>query len=108
MRKTIAACTLALALASPLVLGGCTNPRDPTQRAVAGGLMGGAGGLAVGNMLGIDPATAGIVGALGGAGTGYITGSERRGGRYPGHGIYGRGGGHPGHGPQYQRGYWTR
>ena len=49
MRRTMI--ILALALSASGVTG-CTNPYDPGQRALGGGLIGGAGGAAVGGLAG--------------------------------------------------------
>lgn len=64
------ACVLAIGS-----LAACTNPYDPGQRAVGGGLLGAGAGAAVGALAG--GGTGAAVGALAGgalgAGTGYIT-----------------------------------
>jgi hypothetical protein len=72
------ALTLA-ALGLALGLGACTDPYDPGQRAVGGGLIGGAGGAALGGALGggTGALIGGLSGAAVGAGTGYITTPQR-------------------------------
>jgi hypothetical protein len=52
-----------------LVLASCTNPYDPTQRAVGGGLLGAGAGAAIGG------AAAGGTGAAIGAATGGAVGA---------------------------------
>lgn len=53
----------------------CTDPYDPGQRSVAGGLLGAGFGAAVGGLAGGgDGALIGtLAGGVAGAGTGYIT-----------------------------------
>ncbi len=70
MTKTptaIAAILLALGLA------GCTNPYDPGQRAIGGGLIGAGAGAAIGAMAGGGPGAA--IGAGAGGALGAITGA---------------------------------
>lgn len=63
----------AAALGLGLLLGGCTNPYDPGQRAVGGGLIGAGTGAAIGGLAGGGRGAAagaligGAVGAVGGA-----------------------------------------
>jgi hypothetical protein len=87
-------------------LSACTNPYDPVQRAVGGGLLGGGSGAAIGAAAGGGPGAAlgaaigGAVGVLGGAATtppppGYYG--------YPG-GYYGYPG-YPYGSPSYAYGY---
>jgi hypothetical protein len=58
-----------------LALAGCTNPYDPCQRAVGGGLLGAGAGAAIGGAVGgghgaaLGAAIGGATGALGGAAT---------------------------------------
>lgn len=52
-----------------VALAGCTNPYDPTQRAVGGGLLGAGAGAAIGG------AAAGGTGAAIGAATGGAVGA---------------------------------
>src|SRR5712691_4394022 len=65
----------AVGLALVLGLAGCTNPYDPVQRAVGGGLLGAGSGAAIGAAAGGGPGAAlgaaigGAVGVLGGAAT---------------------------------------
>lgn len=73
MRRVIAPCALALGLA--IGVAGCTNPYDPGQRAVGGGLIGAGTGAAIGGIAGGGRGAAtgaligGAVGALGGVAT---------------------------------------
>ena len=69
MRRTLIIVTVAL---GTLGVAGCTNPYDPGQRAVGGGLIGGAeiGGLAGG---GTGALIGGGLGAAGGAIAGAAT-----------------------------------
>ncbi len=64
-----------LALAASLGLGACTNPYDPGQRAVGGGLLGAGAGAAIGGIAGggRGAAIGALTGGALGAGTGYIT-----------------------------------
>lgn len=65
----VASAAMILALAS------CTNPYDPGQRAVGGGLLGAGAGAAIGGIAGggrgaaIGAATGGALGAITGAAT---------------------------------------
>ena len=58
-----------------LALGGCTDPYDPGQRAVGGGLLGAGGGALIGGIAGggtgagIGALAGGALGAVGGAAT---------------------------------------
>jgi hypothetical protein len=67
-------------LSVALGLGACTNPNDPSQRAVGGGLIGGAAGAGIGGLAGGGSGAliGGLAGAAVGAGTGYITTPQRR------------------------------
>jgi hypothetical protein len=58
----------------------CTNPNDPGQRAVGGGLIGGAAGAGLGALAGggTGALIGGVAGAAVGAGTGYVTTPQRR------------------------------
>lgn len=73
MPRWIAPATLALAMMAALT--GCTDPYDPGQRAVGGGLMGAGAGAAIGGLAGGGHGAAagaligGAVGAVGGAAT---------------------------------------
>ncbi len=72
MNKTIA---LSLTLVAGLGLSACTDPYDPGQRAVGGGLLGAGAGAALGGIAGggrgaaIGALAGGGIGALGGAAT---------------------------------------
>lgn len=67
--------SLPLALLALLGVSACTNPYDPGQRAVGGGLIGAGAGAAIGGLAGggTGAAIGGLTGAAVGAGTGYIT-----------------------------------
>ncbi|MBV8096536.1 MAG: cell envelope biogenesis protein OmpA [Acetobacteraceae bacterium] len=58
-----------------VLLAGCTNPYDPGQRAVGGGLLGAGAGAALGGLVGgghgpaIGALAGGALGAVGGAAT---------------------------------------
>jgi hypothetical protein len=67
-------------LSIALGLGACTNPNDPGQRAVGGGLIGGAAGAGIGGLAGGGSGAliGGLAGAAVGAGTGYVTTPQRR------------------------------
>ena len=73
MRKLLAPAAVATCLA--VGLGGCTNPYDPGQRAVGGGLLGAGAGAAIGGIAGggrgaaIGALAGGALGAAGGAAT---------------------------------------
>jgi hypothetical protein len=64
-----------IALALALALSACTNPYDPGQRAVGGGLIGAGAGAAIGAAAGggrgaaIGAASGGALGAITGAAT---------------------------------------
>ncbi len=66
---------LGLALVAGLGLTACTNPYDPGQRAVGGGLLGAGAGAALGGIAGggrgaaIGALAGGALGAVGGAAT---------------------------------------
>jgi hypothetical protein len=95
---------LAVALAMVLALSACTDPYDPGQRALGGGLIGAGTGAWIGGLAGGGPGAAtgaligGAVGAVGGAVTtppppGYYQPP----GYYPPPGYYQQ--------PGYYRGY---
>jgi hypothetical protein len=73
MKRTIAPWVTVLGLI--LGLSGCTNPYDPAQRAVGGGLLGAGAGAAIGAAAGgghgaaLGAAIGGAAGALGGVAT---------------------------------------
>ena len=77
MKKTKMLTIGALGLA--LGLGACTDPYDPGQRAVGGGLLGAGAGAAIGGLAGGGRGAA--IGALGGgalgAGAGAVTTPQR-------------------------------
>ena len=72
-KRSIASGGIAAALI--LALAACTNPYDPAQRAVGGGLLGAGAGAAIGGAVGgghgaaLGAAIGGATGALGGAAT---------------------------------------
>jgi len=90
VRRTIAACAF---LGLILGLSACTNPYDPAQRFVGGGLLGAGTGAAIGAAAGGGPGAAlgaaigGATGAVGGVAT---TPPPPYGYGYPGYpGYYG-------------------
>ncbi|WP_323991394.1 cell envelope biogenesis protein OmpA [Nguyenibacter sp. L1] len=56
-----------------LALAGCSNPYDPGQRALGGGLIGAGGGAAIGGLAG--GGTGAAIGALTGGALGAATGA---------------------------------
>ena len=70
VKRTIAPCATFLGLI--LGLSACTNPYDPAQRFVGGGLLGAGAGAAIGAAAGGGPG-AGLGAAIGGA-TGAVGG----------------------------------
>src|ERR1700730_13146501 len=82
-------------VAAALVLGlaGCTNPYDPGQRAVGGGLLGAGAGAAIGGAVGGGHGAA-LGAAIGGA-TGAVTGAATTPPPPPPPGAYGQGYGYP-------------
>lgn len=70
MSKKVA---ISLALAAGLGLSACSNPYDPGQRAVGGGLLGAGAGAALGSLAGGGRGAA--IGALIGGGTGALGGA---------------------------------
>jgi hypothetical protein len=119
MKKVICSCALALGLA--VGLSACTDPYDPGQRAIGGGLFGAGTGAAIGGIAGGGRGAAtgaligGALGAVGGAATtpssGYYgdgySGYGSSGAGYNRYGSYGTryyGSGYNGYGsygPQY-------
>src|SRR5580704_752739 len=91
MNRIIATCAIGLVLA--LGLSACTNPYDPAQRAVGGGVVGAATGAAIGAAAGGPPGAAlgaaigGAVGVVGGVATTPPPGYYGYGG-YPGYPPY--------------------
>ncbi len=65
--------TISLALLAALGLSGCTDPYDPGQRAVGGGLLGAGAGAALGEIAGGGRGAA--IGALAGGGIGALGGA---------------------------------
>jgi hypothetical protein len=61
------------ALGMALGLGACTDPYDPGQRAVGGGLLGAGAGAAIGGLAGGGRGAA--IGALGGGALGAVGGA---------------------------------
>ena len=62
-----------IALAMALSLSACTNPYDPGQRAIGGGLIGAGAGAAIGAAAG--GGTGAAIGAASGGALGAITGA---------------------------------
>jgi len=85
MRRWLAPGALAMGLA----LAGCTNPYDPAQRTVGGGLLGAGTGAAIGAAVGGGHGAA-LGAAIGGA-TGAVTGAATT----PPPAAYGPGYGYP-------------
>lgn len=56
-----------------VALASCTNPYDPAQRAVGGGLIGAGAGAAIGGAVGGGPGAA--IGAATGGAVGAVTGA---------------------------------
>ena len=79
-KKTLTLTVLALVLG----LGACTDPNNPGQRSVGGGLLGGAAGAGIGALAGGGKGAliGGLAGTALGAGTGYITTPQRPVNRY--------------------------
>jgi hypothetical protein len=71
MKAFIAPAGIAMALA--LSLSACTNPYDPGQRAIGGGLIGAGAGAAIGAAAG--GGTGAAIGAASGGALGAITGA---------------------------------
>jgi hypothetical protein len=100
--RVAASALFAVALAS---LSACTNPYDPTQRFVGGGLVGAGTGAAIGAAVGgghgaaLGAAIGGATGAIGGLAT--TPPPPAYGYGYPG--PYGYG--YPGYPPRYGYGY---
>ncbi len=91
MKRLIAPGVVAAALV--LGLAGCTNPYDPGQRAVGGGLLGAGAGAAIGGAVGGGHGAA-LGAAIGGA-TGAVTGAATTPPPPPPPGAYGQGYGYP-------------
>jgi hypothetical protein len=71
MKRFLTPCAAALGMA--LALSACTDPYDPGQRAVGGGLLGAGAGAAIGGLAGGGRGAA--IGALGGAAVGAVGGA---------------------------------
>jgi hypothetical protein len=91
MKRSIAPGFVAAALV--LGLAGCTNPYDPGQRAVGGGLLGAGAGAAIGGAVGGGHGAA-LGAAIGGA-SGAVTGAATTPPPPPPPGAYGQGYGYP-------------
>ena len=63
---------LLLVISLSALVAGCTNPYDPAQRAIGGGLLGAGAGAAIGGLAGGGPGAA--TGALIGGGLGALGG----------------------------------
>lgn len=70
---------MSLALVAGLGLSACSDPYDPGQRAVGGGLLGAGAGAAIGSLAGGRHGAA--IGALVGGGTGALGGAATTPGR---------------------------
>ena len=70
---------MILAVAAGLGLSACSDPYDPGQRAVGGGLLGAGAGAAIGSLAGGGRGAA--IGALVGGGTGALGGAATTPGR---------------------------
>ena len=103
MKKLISSCAVALGLMTGL--SACTDPYDPGQRAIGGGLVGAGTGAAIGAIAGGGRGAAtgaligGAVGAVGGAATTPSRGYYWY--RYNESGYYGRSYYGPGYGSVY-------
>ncbi len=77
MRKTKILTVAAMSLA--LGLGACSDPYDPGQRAVGGGLLGAGAGAAIGGLAGggRGAAIGALSGGVLGAGAGAVTTPQR-------------------------------
>jgi outer membrane lipoprotein SlyB len=77
MNRLIKASTLGLLMLGSVAA--CTNPNDPGQRAVGGGLLGAGAGAALGAAVGggHGAAVGALVGGAAGAATGYATTPQR-------------------------------
>jgi hypothetical protein len=104
MRKLISSCAVALGLVTGL--SACTDPYDPGQRAIGGGLAGAGTGAAIGAIAGGGSGAAtgaligGAVGAVGGAATTPSPGYYNEPGYYA-RSYYGPGYGSVCYGPGY-------
>ena len=65
--------TISLAVLAALGLSGCSDPYDPGQRAVGGGLLGAGAGAALGGIA--DGGRGAAIGALAGGGIGALGGA---------------------------------
>ena len=94
MKRPIVGCVTSLGLI--LGLSACTNPYDPAQRFVGGGLLGAASGAAIGAAAGGGPGAAmgAAIGAAAGAFGGAVT-------TPPPYGFYYGYPGHYGYPPYY-------
>jgi len=73
MTKAFGVAPSEIALALALGLSACTNPYDPGQRAIGGGLIGAGAGAAIGAAAG--GGTGAAIGAASGGALGAITGA---------------------------------
>jgi hypothetical protein len=69
MKRMVCVAVLGMALG----LGACTNPNDPGQRAIAGGVIGAGTGAIIGGATGLGPAGGALLGGAGGAAIGAFT-----------------------------------
>ncbi len=77
LRRALPVAAVSLALC----LGACTDPNDPGQRAVGGGVIGGLGGAGIGALAGGGKGAliGGLAGTAVGAGVGAATTPQRPG-----------------------------
>ena len=73
MTKAFGVAPSGIALALALGLSACTNPYDPGQRAIGGGLIGAGAGAAIGGAAGGGKGAA--IGAASGGALGAVTGA---------------------------------
>jgi len=71
--RTASPASIGIAVVLTLGLSACTNPYDPGQRAVGGGLIGAGAGAAIGGAVG--GGTGAAIGAASGGALGAITGA---------------------------------
>jgi hypothetical protein len=71
MKRFVAPCAMAIGIA--LSVAACSDPYDPNQRAVGGGLLGAGAGAAIGGIAG--GGTGALVGGLAGGALGAVGGA---------------------------------
>ncbi len=100
MRKTMKTLGTAAALALLLGATACTDPSNPGQRAIGGGLLGAGAGAGVAGLTGGNVGTGALIGGAVGAVGGLVTTPDR--------GEYGPNGGYPPRGYGNNGGYPPR